>query len=114
MKVSYCVVALLLGTAATAAQAQDGKTLFEANCKKCHGVLGSPPKAIKKKMSKIPTFDAEFLAKVSEDSILKVLNKGGASEDMKPFKDKLSPAEMAAVAKYVRELAARPRSGNPE
>jgi mono/diheme cytochrome c family protein len=113
MKFALCAIAALAITA-SAVQAQDGKTLFEANCKKCHGVLGVPPKAIKKKMDKIPTFDAAFLAKVSEDSIVKVLTKGGASEDMKPFKDKLSAAEMAAVAKYVRELAAKPHPGGSE
>jgi mono/diheme cytochrome c family protein len=107
MKRMCWIVAAALVVPAAAARSQDAKVLFEANCKKCHGVLGVPPKAIKKKMDKIPTFDAEFLAKVSEDSVVKVLTKGGASEDMKSFKDKLTPAEMAAVAKYVRELAAR-------
>jgi mono/diheme cytochrome c family protein len=28
---------------------------------------------------------------------------------MKSFKDKLSPTEMAAVAKYVRQIAMRPK-----
>ena len=107
------VVALVL-CAPRVMAAQDGKAMFEANCKKCHGVLGVPPKTIKKKMDKIPTFDATFLEKVSEDSIVKVLTKGGASEDMKSFKDKMSAAEMAAVAKYVRELAGRPKAPGSE
>ena len=112
MKRSYWLIAVALAVSASAAHAQapDGKTLFEANCKKCHGVLGTPPKAIQKKMDKIPTLNAEFLTKVSEDSIVKVLTKGGNSEDMKSFKDKLTTEQMAAVAKYVRELAARPRA----
>jgi mono/diheme cytochrome c family protein len=34
-----------------------------------------------------------------------VMMKGvGKAEDMKSFKDKMTPAEMAAVAKYVREI----------
>lgn len=93
----------------SAAQTPDGKTLYEATCKKCHGVLGTPPKSMKERFAKIATFDAAFIAKHTEDSIVTVLTKG-KGDDMKPFKGKLSPAEMAAVAKYVHELAIRPRS----
>jgi mono/diheme cytochrome c family protein len=114
MKFICCLAVVMVAASATGLRAQDGKTMYEENCKKCHGVLGTPPKAIKKKMDKIPTFDAQFLAKVSEDSIVKVLTKGGASEDMKSFKDKLKPADMAAVAKYVRELAAKPHAPGSE
>ena len=91
-----------------AAQAPDGKTLYEATCKKCHGVLGTPPKTMKQQFPKIATFDAAFIAKHTEDSIVTILTKG-KGEDMKPFKGKLTPVEMGAVAKYVHELASRPR-----
>jgi mono/diheme cytochrome c family protein len=90
-----------------AAQAPDAKTLYQENCRKCHGVLGTPPKTMKAKFSKIATFDAEFMAKRSVDSIAKVLTKG-KNEDMKSFKDKLSPEEIKAVAQYVSELASKP------
>ncbi len=90
-----------------AAQAPDAKTLYQENCRKCHGVLGTPPKTMKAKFSKIATFDAEFIAKRSVDSIAKVLTKG-KNEDMKSFKDKMSPEEIKAVAQYVQELASKP------
>lgn len=97
------------------AQAPDGKALYEENCRKCHGVRGTPPKTMKEKFSKIATFDPEFIAKRSDDSVVKVLMKGvGKAEDMKSFKDKLSHEEMEAVAKYVRELAVKPRSSSSE
>jgi mono/diheme cytochrome c family protein len=87
------------------AQAPDGKALYEENCRKCHGVRGIPPKAIKEKFPKVQMLDDAFLAKVSDDSLVKVMMKGvGKAEDMKSFKDKMTPAEMAAVAKYVREI----------
>ena len=89
------------------AQAPDGKTLYQENCRKCHGVLGTPPKTMKAKFPKIATFDAEFIAKHSVDSIVKVLTKG-KNDDMKSFKDKLSAEEMKAVAEYVGELASKP------
>ena len=54
------------------------------------------------------TFTEEFLAKVSDDSLVKVMVTGvGKAEDMKSFKDKLNPQEMAAVAKYVREIGSK-------
>jgi len=88
-----------------AAQAPDGKALYEENCKKCHGVIGNPPKTMKAKYPKIATFNEKFAAEHSVDSIVTVLTKG-KNEDMKSFKDKLNHDEMTAVAKYVETLAA--------
>jgi mono/diheme cytochrome c family protein len=89
-------------------QGPDGKALYEDNCRKCHGVRGVPPKAIKEKFPKVQTFTEEFLGKVSDDSLVKVMSTGvGKAEDMKSFKDKLNPQEMAAVAKYVREIGSK-------
>lgn len=85
-------------------QQDDAKTLYDANCKKCHGVRGVPPKTMKAKYEKIATFDAAFIATHSKDSIVTVLAKG-KGEDMKSFKDKLTPAQMGMVAAYVHELA---------
>lgn len=108
-----CIAILVAASAATstaAAQAAqagapaDGKAAYDANCKKCHGVRGTPPKTMKAKFPKIATFDAEFIAKRSDDSVVKVL-ANGKSDDMKSFKGKLTAAEMALVAAYVRELA---------
>ena len=94
------LLALLLvafvGARRVHAQAPDGKALYEENCRKCHGVRGTPPKTMKEKFSKIATFDAEFIAKRSDDSVVKVLMKGvGKAEDMKSFKDKMSPDDAA-------------------
>ncbi len=103
------VIALLFAVSSVAAtraqaQAQDGKALYDANCKRCHGVRGTPPQTMKKKFEKIATFDPAFITKHSTDSIVTVLTKG-KNEDMKSFKDKLSHDEMVAIAKYVHELA---------
>ena len=84
----------------------DAKTLYEANCKKCHGVRGVPPKAMKTKFEKLVTFDAAFVEKHSVDSIAKVLVKG-KGEDMKSFKDKMTAEQLTAVAQYVHELASK-------
>jgi len=108
MRVPLIASALLLAASAAltkaAAQAPDGKALFEDNCRKCHGVRGTPPKTMKEKFPKIVTFDAKFLTEHSVDSIVKVLTKG-KNEDMKSFKEKLTAPEMKAVAEYVHEIA---------
>ena len=90
---------------AIAANVQDsqGKEPYEANCRKCHGVRGVPPKAMQTKFPKIAMFDAAFFVKHSEDSIVTVLTKG-KNEDMKSFRDKLSHEQMKAVAAYIRSF----------
>jgi len=102
-----------VGTAAAQAATQfDAQTFYQENCRKCHGVRGTPPKTMKAKFPKIATFDAAFIASHSQDSIVKVLTKG-KGEDMKSFADKLkSPEEKAAVAKYVHALAAKAHPGS--
>lgn len=96
-----------LSHAAAQAPERDGKTLYQENCKKCHGVLGTPPKTMKAKYEKIETFDEKFIASRSDDSVVKILTKG-KNDDMKSFKEKLTPQEMVLVAKYVRELGSKP------
>jgi mono/diheme cytochrome c family protein len=103
---SFAVLPVMV--ARLGAQAIPAKELYDSNCKKCHGVIGTPPKAMKEKFPKIATFDAAFIAKHTADSIVTILTKG-KGEDMKSFKGKLTPAEMAAIAGYVHDLATRPR-----
>jgi mono/diheme cytochrome c family protein len=83
--------------------AAQGKTPYEENCRKCHGVRGVPPKTMRAKFPKIATFDATFFEKHSSDSVVTILTKG-KNEDMKSFKDKLSHSEMVAVAAYIRSF----------
>ena len=85
-------------------QEPPGKAVYLANCKQCHGVLGQPTKAAERKYEHIASFtDGAFFDKRSDDSIVTVL-KNGKGRDMKSFKDKLSDAEMHAVAQYIRTL----------
>lgn len=105
------IVALLAGAggfSAAGAQAPGGKELFEEHCMRCHGEFGAPERPMKKRYPKVVTFDAKFVATHSEDSIVKILTRG-KNEDMVSFKMKLKPQEMAAVAKYVRELGLKPK-----
>lgn len=87
------------------AQDPDGKALYLKNCRKCHGVKGVPSEQARKKYEDIESLaDPAFLSKVSDDSMVTVMING--VDDMKSFKDKLTPDEMMAIAKFVRTLEA--------
>jgi mono/diheme cytochrome c family protein len=107
MKKQALVAGMLLvvsGAMATlAAETPDGKEIYLANCKKCHGESGTPSAAIKKMNPKIEALDAAFFAKRTEADLVKQITEG--KDKMKPFKDKLKPEEIVAVAKYMRTLA---------
>jgi mono/diheme cytochrome c family protein len=103
MRITLLTLAFALASASAAyAQAPDGKALFEKNCRKCHGD-GQPSPGIKKLFPEIPTWDEAFFAKRTEADIIAVLTNG-KGKNMKPWKEALSPEEMAAVAKYIRTL----------
>ena len=101
---------LLLFSGAASAQTTDGKALYTKHCQMCHGADGTPAPAMLKMMPTLPVLNAEFMASRSQDSVVKVLTNG--TQKMKPFKDKMTAAEMAAVAKYVGELAKK--AGPPQ
>ncbi len=92
--------------AATPQPDPPGKAPYEENCRKCHGVRGIAPKAMKAKFPKIATFNEEFFDKRSGDSVVTILTKG-KGQDMKSFKEKLSVAQMVAVAAYIRSFGTK-------
>lgn len=98
-------LALALSSRAVAAQGTDGASLYRENCRTCHGAAGKPTQRALSQYPKIPTMDAAFVAARSADSIVTILTHG-KGKDMKSFKDKLTPAEMRAVAEYVRAMGA--------
>lgn len=85
-------------------QGPDGKAIFEAHCRKCHGVTGKPSAAMKKLLPELPVWNATFFAQRSDDQIVQVLING-KGKNMKSVKEVLKPEEMLAVAKYIRTLA---------
>jgi mono/diheme cytochrome c family protein len=98
------ILALGFGSSKALAQTPDGAALYRQNCRSCHGLKGIPPQRM---MSVYPSLkaigDSAFLRTRSVDSIVAVL-RHGAGRDMKSFADRLSPAEILAVAKFVKTL----------
>lgn len=107
MKIALVVgvaLGLTAGAAAAAAQAPDGEVLYRQQCRACHGTTGAPPQRMRTLYKTLPTLDSTFLAARSDDSLVAVL-RNGIGRDMKSYKDKLTPEQMRAVAKYVRTFA---------
>lgn len=104
------VFGLLLGGAAAglAAQAPDATGLYRENCRTCHGTAGKPTQRALSQYPKIPTMDSAFFAVRSADSIVSILTHG-KGKDMKSFTAKLTPAEMRAVAEYIRKTFGSPK-----
>jgi mono/diheme cytochrome c family protein len=97
-------VAVGLAAPRVAAQEPDGAALYKQHCRSCHGGQGVPSQRM---LALYPTLkslaDSAYLATLSTDSIAAVTRSGVG--DMKPYADKLSPAEIEAVAQYVKTLA---------
>jgi mono/diheme cytochrome c family protein len=81
----------------------DGKPLYEAKCKSCHALDGKGTEAMKKK--KVPDMtDKAWQTAHSKAKIADAITNGIAGTPMKPFKDKLKPEEIDAIATYVKKL----------
>ncbi|HSD30816.1 MAG TPA: c-type cytochrome [Gemmatimonadales bacterium] len=98
-------LSLTIGTRSAAAQApDDGAALYKQHCRTCHGATGTPTQRMVGLYPTLKSFtDTSTLAGVSADSIVAILKKG-MGKDMKSFSDKLTPDQMAAVARYVKTL----------
>lgn len=104
------VAALATLLAARAGQAQDAAALYQKHCKSCHGPAGGEPSAaMKARLNPPKLFDATFLTKTTDQKFMDSMEKGG--EKMKPLADKMTPAEMKAVIKYIRDYVRTENGG---
>lgn len=102
--VAGTVLALGLGASRAEAQQPDGAALYKQNCRSCHGAQGVPTPRMATLYPKMKSLaDSAYLASLSTDSIAAVTRDGIG--DMKPYKDKLSADQIAAVARFVKTLA---------
>lgn len=92
---------VLAASLATAAQAADGKALYDSKCKSCHGDNGAGNEKMKTKNL------AQALKGKSDADITKVVKEGGKAVGMSPMMPavKLSDDELKAVVEYTKGLA---------
>ena len=75
---------------------------FTKNCVPCHGDKGEGGLVkIEDKQIKVPSLKSDHAIKHTDDQITKMITNG--EEAMPAFKDKMSPAEIADLVKFVRK-----------
>jgi mono/diheme cytochrome c family protein len=78
----------------------DGKALYLAKCKSCHGTDGKGDTTIGKKVD-IPSLIG---TKLGKDKVVSVIEKGVPDTKMKGYKGKMTDEEIDAVAAFVKKL----------
>jgi cytochrome c6 len=75
---------------------------FTKNCVPCHGEKGEGGLVkVEEKQIKVPSLKSDHAIKHTDDQITKMITNG--EEAMPAFKDKMSPAEIAEMVKFVRK-----------
>jgi len=116
MRKSLLITALLIGGSALFSlnlQAQDDidvELLWKKNCKKCHGDDGKGQTRVGAKLGLADYTDPAVQATFTDEEAFEITMNGVVDEEsgketMKPYKDKLSEAEVHALVAYVRAFA---------
>src|SRR6476620_146805 len=75
---------------------------YQKNCEGCHGETGEGGLVkVENKQIKVPSLKADHAKKHTDEQITKMITNG--QEQMPSFKDKLKPAEITELVKYVRK-----------
>lgn len=108
MRASALLLAATLLAVATPALADDAtKELWGKKCATCHGDDGRGQTKAGRK-HKAPDFtDAAWQAKVKDAALLAAIRDGKPETKMKGFAGKLSDAELASLATFVRSFTKR-------
>lgn len=75
---------------------------FATHCEACHGPNGEGGLAkVENKQIKVPSLKADHAIKHTDDELVKKVTNG--EEAMPSFKDKLQPAEITELVRFVRK-----------
>ena len=93
--------------AATASVATDefahAKAIYAKNCEGCHGPNAEGGIAkVDNKQIKVPSLKSDHAIKHPDEKLTKMITNG--EEEMPAFKDKLSPAEINEMVRYIRQV----------
>ncbi len=93
-------LALVALAASSPAKAEDGASLFKANCVVCHGADGSGTPT--GKSLKAPDLRSDAVQKLTDAEIQAQIENG--KNNMPPFKGTLNAAQIKALVAYVHTL----------
>jgi cytochrome c oxidase cbb3-type subunit III len=108
--ITLCALMLGTGPLAHAADPEQGKKLYGQYCASCHGQSGKGDGAAAAALNPKPRdhTDREYMSKMSDDDLLKVIKNGGASVGksplMPPWGGALKDDQIKDVIAYVRTL----------
>jgi cytochrome c553 len=104
MKKSIIVAAVISVLAAWAAQAEDGKALFEKECVKCHGADGKGQTKMGQKLGAKDYTDPKVQDALKDDEAVKAIKEGLKKDDktlMKPAEG-LTDDQIKGLVAYIR------------
>jgi cytochrome c6 len=93
-------LALVALAASSSAKAEDGATVFKANCVVCHGADGSGTPT--GKSLKAPDLRSDAVQKLTDAQIQAQIENG--KNNMPPFKGTLNAEQIKALVAYVHTL----------
>ena len=96
---SHVALAAILSLGGIMSFAQSGEATYKAKCQMCHGATGMADSGAGKAMKVKPATDPD-VKKMSEAEMIKATEDGMGK--MKPFKGKLSDAEIQGAVQYFR------------
>jgi mono/diheme cytochrome c family protein len=96
-----CAIAFAAGAPALAADAVDGKGLYDKKCAMCHGKDGV---AGKMGAGSANFNDPKFQEANTAEKIAELTKAGVPDTKMMAFADKMTDAEIKAVAEYIKTL----------
>jgi cytochrome c6 len=111
MKTSILLASVVFAAGVATAAEIDTPALWKQHCLKCHGAEGKADTKMGKTLKLRDYSDPEVQKAMTDEEIVKATAEGvtvDGKEKMKPFKDKLSEEEIAALAKLVRSFEKKP------
>lgn len=96
-------IAVVMCLAFSSVALADTAALWKKHCKSCHGATGKADtkKGREEKVRDMTT--AQWQEEYSDAKIKEIIAEGSPDNDkMKPFKDKLKPAEIDAMVPFIR------------
>jgi mono/diheme cytochrome c family protein len=111
--IALCTLVLALTLQAQAADPEEGKKVYMQFCSSCHGQSGKGDGPAAAALNPKPRdhTDREYMSKLSDEQLFKVIKEGGASIGksplMPPWGPSLKDDQIKDVIAYVRTLCCK-------